>query len=88
MSFAGVMLRVLPPVNGVQPHITGHYGEQRASGPHGGTDFNYVGGQSGINLQNPKVYAPIAGTVTFVGGSYGSIKIKDADGNSHEILHT
>ncbi|MGN2468375.1 peptidoglycan DD-metalloendopeptidase family protein [Pseudomonas fragariae (ex Marin et al. 2024)] len=88
MSFAEVMLRVLPPLNGVQPHITGHYGEQRASGPHGGTDFNYVGGQSGINLQYPKVYAPIAGSVTYVGGSYGSIKIKDADGNSHEILHT
>ncbi|RMT37308.1 EF hand domain-containing protein [Pseudomonas syringae pv. solidagae] len=86
--FAEVMLRVLPPLNGIQPHITGHYGEQRASGPHGGTDFNYVGGQSGINLQYPKVYAPIAGSVTFVGGSYGSIKIKDADGNSHEILHT
>ncbi|MGZ7456144.1 M23 family metallopeptidase [Pseudomonas sp. Ma2-10] len=88
MSFNEVMLRVLPPVDGHQPHITGVYGEQRASGPHGGTDFNYIGGQNGINLQNPKVYAPIAGTVTFTGGNYGTIKIKDADGNSHEILHT
>ncbi|WP_460111944.1 peptidoglycan DD-metalloendopeptidase family protein [Pseudomonas sp. H3_D04] len=88
MSFAEVMLRVLPPVNGQQPHITGHYGEQRPSGPHGGTDFNYIGGQNGINLQYPKVYAPIAGVVTFTGGSYGTIKIKDAEGNSHEILHT
>lgn len=88
MSFNEVMLRVLPPVGDHQPHITGVYGEQRASGPHGGTDFNYIGGQNGINLQNPKVYAPIAGTVTFTGGNYGTIKIKDADGNSHEILHT
>jgi predicted chitinase len=88
MSFSEVMFRVLPPVNGQEPHITGHYGEQRPSGPHGGTDFNYVGGQNGINLQYPKVYAPIAGVVTFAGGSYGTIKIKDADGNSHEILHT
>ncbi|MEO8646151.1 peptidoglycan DD-metalloendopeptidase family protein [Pseudomonas sp.] len=88
MSFAEVMLRVLPPVNGQQPHITGHYGEQRPSGPHGGTDFNYIGGQAGINLQYPKVYAPIAGVVTFTGGTYGTIKIKDAEGNSHEILHT
>ncbi|MGY2291435.1 peptidoglycan DD-metalloendopeptidase family protein [Pseudomonas sp. SDO528_S397] len=88
MSFSEVMLRVLPPVNGKQPHITGHYGEQRASGAHGGTDFNYIGGQSGINLQYPTVYAPIAGEVTFTGGSYGTIKIKDAEGNSHEILHT
>ncbi|WP_248740390.1 peptidoglycan DD-metalloendopeptidase family protein [Pseudomonas sp. MWU12-2029] len=88
MSFSEVMHRVLPPVNGHQPHITGVYGEQRANGPHGGTDFNYEGGQNGINLQNPKVYAPISGTVTFTGGNYGTIKIKDADGNSHEILHT
>lgn len=88
MSFTEVMFRVLPPVNGQQPHITGHYGEQRTKGPHGGTDFNYIGGQSGLNLQYPKVYAPIAGVVSFTGGSYGAIKIKDADGNSHEILHT
>jgi hypothetical protein len=88
MSFTEVMLRVLPPVNGQQPHITGHYGEQRANGPHGGTDFNYIGGQSGLNLNYPKVYAPIAGIVSFAGGAYGTIKIKDADGNSHEILHT
>jgi hypothetical protein len=63
MSFTEVMLRVLPPVNGQQPHITGHYGEQRANGAHGGTDFNYIGGQSGLNLQYPKVHAPIAGVV-------------------------
>ena len=57
MSFTEVMLRVLPPVNGQQPHIAGHCVEQRANGPHGSTDFNYIGGQSGLNLQHPKVYA-------------------------------
>nr|WP_228482200.1 peptidoglycan DD-metalloendopeptidase family protein [Lysobacter sp. H21R4] len=82
------MARVLPARNGVYAHITGEYGEARASGPHGGVDFNYVGGQSGVNLTHPPVHAPIAGEVTFVGGQYGTIKILDGDGYSHEILHT
>ncbi|WP_210217437.1 M23 family metallopeptidase, partial [Klebsiella pneumoniae] len=66
---------------------TGEFGEHRAHKPHGGTDFNYVGGQHGRNLQHPTVNAPISGTVTFVGGDYGTVKIRDAQGNSHEILH-
>ncbi|WP_223879100.1 M23 family metallopeptidase [Chitinimonas arctica] len=79
---------MLPSQNGVNPHVTGNYGESRSGGPHGGTDFNYVGGQTGTNLTHPTINAPIDGTVTFVGGQYGTIKIRDADGNSHEILHT
>lgn len=55
MSFSDVMFRVLLPVNGKQPHITSRYGEQRASDAHGGTDFNYIGGQGGVDLQYPTV---------------------------------
>jgi putative chitinase len=87
-SFDDVMKVMLPPQNGVSPHVTGHYGEHRSKGDHGGVDFNYVGGQNGVNLQHPTIHAPISGKVTFVGGQYGTIKILDAQGNSHEILHT
>lgn len=82
------MQTMLPTQNGTSPHVTGNYGENRSNGPHGGTDFNYQGGQTGINMTHPTVYSPIDGTVTFSGGKYGTIKIKDAQGNSHEILHT
>ena len=87
-SFDDVMKVMLPPQNGLSPHVTGHYGEDRKKGNHGGADFNYVGGQNGINLQHPTINAPISGKITFVGGQYGTIKIEDAQGNSHEILHT
>lgn len=89
MPFNDAMNTMLPIQNGTAPHITGNYGENRgSSGPHGGTDFNYQGGQSGVNLTNPTINSPITGTVTFAGGQYGTIKIRDGDGNSHEILHT
>ncbi len=88
MAFRDVLNIMLPEQSGSSPHITGHYGEHRAKGPHGGSDFNYEGGQSGINLTHPTIHAPISGEVTFVGGQYGTIKIRDADGNSHQILHT
>lgn len=87
MSYMDAMNRMLPPRDGVSAHITGHYGETRDRGPHGGSDFNYVGGQTGINLQHPTLHAPISGVVTFSGGQYGTVKIRDAAGNSHEILH-
>ncbi|MEN5426353.1 peptidoglycan-binding protein [Stenotrophomonas pennii] len=86
-SFQHTMQVMLPPQNGVKPHITGHYGEERGAKDHGGTDFNYVGGQTGLNRQHPTINAPISGKVTFAGGSYGTVKILDAQGNSHEILH-
>lgn len=88
MPYQDVMNVILPHQGGHNAHITGHYGEQRARGPHGGSDFNYEGGQAGINLTHPTVHSPVAGEVTFVGGQYGTIKIRDAQGNSHEILHT
>lgn len=88
MSYQDVMNIVLPHQGAHAAHITGHYGEHRANGSHGGSDFNYQGGQTGINLTHPTVHAPVSGEVTFVGGQYGTIKIRDAQGNSHEILHT
>lgn len=88
MPYEDIMNVILPPRDGRAPHVTGHYGERRASGPHGGSDFNYEGGQAGVNLTHPAVHTPVPGEVTFVGGQYGTIKIRDAEGNSHEILHT
>lgn len=88
MPYQDVMNVILPQQGNRAAHITGHYGEHRAKGPHGGSDFNYEGGQSGINLTHPSIHSPIAGEVTFVGGQYGTIKIRDAEGNSHELLHT
>lgn len=88
MPYQDVMNVILPRQGQHSAHITGHYGEHRAKGPHGGSDFNYEGGQTGVNLIHPPVHSPIAGEVTFVGGQYGTVKIRDAEGNSHEILHT
>ncbi|SFW62854.1 XVIPCD domain-containing protein [Luteibacter sp. UNCMF366Tsu5.1] len=88
MPYQDVMNVILPKQGNHSAHITGHYGEHRAKGPHGGSDFNYEGGQAGVNLTHPELHSPIAGEVTFVGGQYGTIKIRDAEGNSHEILHT
>jgi putative chitinase len=87
MSYRDVMNAILPPTQGKQAHITGHYGEARAKGPHGGSDFNYTGGQSDINLRHPAVHSPIAGKVVFVGGNYGTVTIRDRDGNEHKLLH-
>lgn len=89
MSWDQAMNRILPPRGGKSAHITSPFGKVRTIGssPHGGTDFNYQGGQTGINLTYPPVYAAIGGQVTFTQGSYGTVKIRDADGNSHEVLH-
>lgn len=87
MAYKDVVDVMLPPVHGRRAHITGHYGEVRAKGPHGGSDFNYVGGQAGINLAHPSVHAPVSGEVVFVGGQFGTVTIRDAEGNEHKILH-
>ncbi len=80
---------VLPCQNGICSHLTSPYGTSKTRPKHhGGVDFNFDGGQSGINLKNPQVHSPISGRVTFVGGDYGTIKIEDINGVSHEILHT
>jgi putative chitinase len=87
MPYKDVMDLILPPTEGRSAHITGHYGEVRAKGPHGGSDFNYVGGQAGINLTHPSVHSPVSGEVIFVGGHYGTVTIRDTDGNEHKLLH-
>lgn len=82
-----IMRRMLPPQGGKAPHVTSPFGAERGAVDHGGVDFNYVGGQSGVNLRHPTVHAPVSGTVVFAGGQYGAVKIRDAAGNMHEILH-
>jgi hypothetical protein len=96
MSWRDIMQRVLPPTGRVTPAITqaGAFGaiegrKYPSSIPHGGVDFNYLGGQAGINLTHPALRSPVAGTVTNAGeGSVGRIAIRDANGFLHEILHT
>ena len=58
--------------------------------PHRGIDFNYIGGKDArLNRSNPELRSPVAGIVTNAGeGSVGRIAIRDANGFSHEILHT
>jgi hypothetical protein len=100
MSWEDVMRRVLPPIGGIQPHITGPAGafgagepegrRSPSSIPHGGVDFNYVGGQPNrLNKSNPAVRSPVDGVVVNAGqGSVGRIAIRDKDGFIHEVLHT
>ena len=91
-SFDEVMRTMLPPQGGVSPHMTSDYGQRTLNGRpdhHGGVDFNYVGGQNGLNLRHPTVRSPVSGVVVYGDGegSYGTVKIRDDDGNLHEILH-
>lgn len=91
-SFDDVMRTMLPPKNGVAPHMTSDYGPRTLYGrrdDHGGVDFNYVGGQSGLNLRHPEVRSPVSGVVVYGAGqgNYGTVKIRDDQGNTHEILH-
>ncbi len=94
MSWEDALRRMLPPTLGFQPHTTSRYGAIRDVGtsPHGGVDANYrVGpnGQQGINLRHPALRSPVDGIVTNAGeGSAGRIAIRDADGASHQLLHT
>lgn len=91
-SFDDVMRIMLPPQNGVAPHMTSDFGPRTLNGrhdDHGGVDFNYVGGQNGVNLEHPTVRSPVSGVVEYGDGqgSYGTVKIRDDQGNLHEILH-
>ena len=91
-SFNDVMHVMMPPQNGVVPHMTSDYGPRTLYGRrdnHGGVDFNFVGGQSGLNLRHPEVRSPVSGVVVYGTGqgTYGTVKIRDDQGNTHEILH-
>jgi hypothetical protein len=95
MSWEDIMRRVLPPIDSVAPHVTSRYGEVKgrpegSTKPHRGVDFNYnVPGQRRINLAHPALRSPVTGIVTQAGrGKYGTIAIRDANGFSHEILHS
>ena len=100
VSWDDIMRRVLPPINGVQPHITGPagiFGAGEAEGrrppskiPHPGADFNYVGGQtSGLNQSHPALHSPVDGIVENAGqGTVGRIAIRDKNGFLHETLHS
>lgn len=95
MTWEEIMRRVLPPAGGLSPHITSEFGATNrprgSTNPHRAVDFNYgVGpnGQTGINLTHPTLHSPVAGVVTRTGGKYGIIAIRDANGLSHEILHS
>lgn len=90
--FDDVMRTMLPPQGNVAPHMTSDYGHRTLNGRanhHGGVDFNYVGGQNGINLRHPVVRSPVSGVVIYGAGQgrYGTVKIRDDQGNVHEILH-
>lgn len=94
MSWEDALRRMLPPTDGFQPHTTSPYGAIRDVGtsPHRGVDANYNVGPSGqqrINLRHPALRSPVDGVVTNAGeGTAGRIAIRDADGVSHELLHT
>lgn len=86
-SFASVLKWMLPDNGGIAAHITGTFDEMRGTTMHRAIDFNYEGGQRGLNMQFPPVFSPVDGEVTFSGGQYGTVKIEDANGFSHEFLH-
>jgi peptidoglycan hydrolase-like protein with peptidoglycan-binding domain len=88
-SFADVMQIILPQSQAGKPtHITSDFGPRDvAPKNHTGVDFNYVGGQTGTNLQHPVVHSPVSGVVIRSGGAYGTVSIRDDQGNIHEILH-
>ncbi|RQH10411.1 M23 family metallopeptidase [Bradyrhizobium sp. RP6] len=94
MSWEDALRRMLPPTDGFQPHTSSPYGAIRNVGTslHRGVDANYnVGpnGQQRVNLRHPALRSPVDGIVTNAGeGSAGRIAIRDADGVSHELLHT
>ena len=95
MSWRDIMRRVLPPIGDLSPEVTNSFGATKGrrpphSIPHRGVDFNYPIGQTGANLKHPELRSPVAGVVTTNPGegTYGRIAIRDANGLSHEILHT
>lgn len=98
MTWEEIMSRVLPPVGGLSPQTTGPgaFGAGVQQGrrppstiPHKGVDFNFPVGQAGINKSYPVLHSPVAGVVVNAGeGNVGRIAIRDANGFTHEILHT
>src|SRR5262245_17673532 len=100
MSWRDIMLRVLQPIKdderkwNVSPGVTSPYGDTNrppgSTNPHRGVDFNYFGGKAAeFNKSHPALRSPVTGIVTNAGdGTVGRIAIRDANGFTHEILHT
>jgi Peptidase family M23 len=94
MSWQEIMRRILSPVGDASPEVRSPYGDTNrprgSTNPHRGVDFTYRGsGFAKLNQSNPAIRLPVAGIVTNAGGgNYGTIAIRDANGFSHEILHT
>ena len=95
MSWDDIRRRVLNLNEGVLPHDTSAYGAKTnrppgSSNPHGGVDFNYLGGQKAtLNRSHPALRSPVDGVVENAGeGDFGRIAIRDRNGFLHEILHT
>src|SRR5262245_15149113 len=94
MSWQDIMRRILPPIGGASPEVRSPYGDTNrprgSTNPHRGVDFTYRGsGFAKIKQIHPAIRSPVAGIVTNAGrGHYGTIAIRDANGFSHEILHT
>ncbi len=77
---------MLPPQNGVKPHVTGEFGEHRAHKPHGGTDFNYVGASTAVICSTrPSTRRSRNGDVRRWRLRHG--EDQGCTGHSHEILH-
>ena len=94
MSWRDIMRRILSPIGGASPEVRSPYGATDrppgSTNPHRGVDFTYRGlGFAELNQNHPAIRSPVAGIVTNAGqGDYGTIAIRDANGFSHEILHT
>lgn len=90
-DFNDVMRVMLPPQNGIDPHLTSDFGPRsvsNGSSNHKGVDFNYEGGQTGINLRHPTVRSPVSGTVEMPANSaWNTVGIRDSEGNLHQVLH-
>jgi hypothetical protein len=101
MSWRDIMQRVLQPIEDakrkwdVSPDITSPYGATTgrppgSTNPHRGVDFVYFGKDAAkFNTSHPVLRSLVTGIVTNAGeGTMGRIAIRDANGFTHEILHT
>lgn len=97
-TFQAFMDSVLPALQGIRAAlntVAGTFTSPRgptASNPsrktHGAVDFSYGSSVTTQDLTRPPVYCPIDGEITMAGGGKNNtVKIRDSQGYSHEILH-
>ncbi len=93
LQFNDILEIMLPNIANHKVHITSNFGPRphvKISPNHNGVDFNYEGGQKGINLKHPEVHTPIAGEVIKPLNPINPtnmLRIKDRNGFIHEFLH-